>query len=226
MFRNEMSPIEVLGPEALETVERGWMRLVEEIGVELLHEEARELLREAGQRVEGEVVHLDPDWVLAQVAQAPSEFHLRARDPAHAVTLGGRNMVFASVSGPPFFRVGAERGVGTLADYELMARLVHCFEELDLVTLPVVEPDGRSTGRQSVIYAAALIPVSLLPTLTGMATMSYLVGASALGAIVLWLAAEFAATRSMPTARRLFFATIIYLPLLWALLLADHYRNA
>jgi protoheme IX farnesyltransferase len=92
--------------------------------------------------------------------------------------------------------------------------------------LPVVEPDGRSTGRQAVIYAAALLPVSLLPTLTGMATMSYLVGASALGATVLWLAAEFAATRTMPTARRLFFATIIYLPLLWALLLGDHYRNA
>lgn len=88
--------------------------------------------------------------------------------------------------------------------------------------LPVLEPDGRSTGRQAVLYAAATIPVSLLPTLIGMAGPRYLAAALVLGAIVLWLSFEFAYTRSMATARRLFFATIIYLPLLWGALVADH----
>lgn len=91
--------------------------------------------------------------------------------------------------------------------------------------LPVVEPDGRSTGRQAVIYAAALLPVSLLPVLSGLAGYRYLVGATTLGAIVLWLAAEFAATRSTATARRLFYGSILYLPLLLGLLLRDHGRT-
>ncbi len=88
--------------------------------------------------------------------------------------------------------------------------------------LPVIEPDGRSTGRQAVLYAAATIPVSLLPTLIGLAGPRYLVAALVLGVIVLWLSVEFAATRTHATARRLFFATIIYLPLLWTALVADH----
>lgn len=88
--------------------------------------------------------------------------------------------------------------------------------------LPVIEPDGRSTGRQAVLYAAATIPVSLLPTLYGLAGPRYLAAAFVLGAIVLWLSFEFAATRTHEAARRLFFATIIYLPLLWTVLVIDH----
>ena len=88
--------------------------------------------------------------------------------------------------------------------------------------LPVIEPDGRSTGRQAVLYAAATLPVSLLPTAVGLAGPRYLAAALVLGAIVLWLAFEFAATRSHTSARRLFFATIIYLPLLWLVLVLDH----
>ncbi|MEZ5420014.1 MAG: protoheme IX farnesyltransferase [Vicinamibacterales bacterium] len=88
--------------------------------------------------------------------------------------------------------------------------------------LPVVEPSGRSTGRQAALYAAATLPVSLLPTLVGLAGPRYMMTAIVLGAVVLWLAIEFAATRSNATARRLFFATIIYLPLLWGALVADH----
>lgn len=91
--------------------------------------------------------------------------------------------------------------------------------------LPVVEPDGRSTGRQSVLYSAGLIPISLLPMAVGMATAYYLVGALTLGAILLVLSLEFASSRSMQAARRLFYGTILYLPLLWIALLADHFRN-
>jgi protoheme IX farnesyltransferase len=91
--------------------------------------------------------------------------------------------------------------------------------------LPVIEPDGRSTGRQSVLYAAALIPMSLLPLPAGIATGYYVVGALTLGAMLLVLSLEFASTRSMPAARRLFYGTILYLPLLWAALLSDHFLH-
>jgi heme o synthase len=88
--------------------------------------------------------------------------------------------------------------------------------------LPVIEPDGRSTGRQAVLYTAALIPLSMMPTGVGLATAWYLVGAIALGAILMVLSLEFSVKRDIPTARRLFFGSIIYLPLLWAVLVFDH----
>ncbi len=88
--------------------------------------------------------------------------------------------------------------------------------------LPVIEPDGRSTGRQAVIYTAALVPVSLLPTVVGLASAYYMAGALTLGAILLVLALEFSSTRSLDAARRLFFGSILYLPILWALLVGDH----
>jgi len=87
--------------------------------------------------------------------------------------------------------------------------------------LPVIEPDGRSTARQAVIYAAALFPLSLTPTLVGMTGPAYFTGALALTAIFLVLAVKFGLSRSIPDARRLFFGSIIYLPLLWILMIAD-----
>jgi protoheme IX farnesyltransferase len=86
--------------------------------------------------------------------------------------------------------------------------------------LPVVEPDGRSTARQSVVYAAALLPMSLTPTLAGLTTSTYFVGALILTLLFVALAIRFAITRSVPDANRLFLGSITYLPLLWILMIA------
>jgi heme o synthase len=88
--------------------------------------------------------------------------------------------------------------------------------------LPVIEPDGRSTGRQAVLYTAALIPLSMMPTGVGLATVWYLVGAIVLGAILMVMSLEFSVKRDIATARRLFFGSILYLPILWAILVFDH----
>jgi protoheme IX farnesyltransferase len=87
--------------------------------------------------------------------------------------------------------------------------------------LPVIEPDGRSTGRQSVVYAAALVPLSLAPAPMHMSGDVYLAGALVLGVGFLWLAWRFARTRADGDARRLFFGSILYLPVLWILMIAD-----
>ena len=79
----------------------------------------------------------------------------------------------------------------------------------------------RSTGRQALLYAAALWPVSLMPTLLGLAGGAYVVVATLLGAGLLVLSARFARDRSTTAARRLFLFSIIYLPLLWGALIAD-----
>jgi protoheme IX farnesyltransferase len=87
--------------------------------------------------------------------------------------------------------------------------------------LPVIDPEGRRAGRQAVVYAALLIPVSLVPALVGLSGTFYLAFALTSGIILLWLAIRFASTRSDATARSLFLGSITYLPLLWvAMILA------
>jgi protoheme IX farnesyltransferase len=87
--------------------------------------------------------------------------------------------------------------------------------------LPVIEPDGRSTARQAVVYSAALLPLSLAPTLTGMAGPIYFTTALVLTLLFLAVAIRFGMSRDVKDARRLFFASIIYLPLLWIFMIAD-----
>jgi heme o synthase len=86
--------------------------------------------------------------------------------------------------------------------------------------LPVIEPDGRSTARQSVLYAAALLPLSLTPTLVGLTSTFYFGAALALTLAFLALTLRFAKTRSGADARRVFFGSIVYLPILWILMIA------
>src|SRR6185503_3710789 len=81
--------------------------------------------------------------------------------------------------------------------------------------LPVIEPEGRRAGRQAVLYSAALLPVSLVPTAIGLSGTPYLAIAAGLGIALLWLSVRFARWRSDDSARTLFLASIAYLPLLW-----------
>jgi len=89
------------------------------------------------------------------------------------------------------------------------------------------DPDGWATGWQALIYSAALLAVSLLPGLVGMASPYYFFAALALGAAMTFLAADFLRTRNNGSARRLFFASIIYLPLLLGALIGfSHGSNS
>jgi heme o synthase len=87
--------------------------------------------------------------------------------------------------------------------------------------LPVEDPDGRSTSFQMVNYAAALVPISLMPTVVGISGRVYLAGAIVLGVALLALTIGFARNRTPEGARRLFAASLCYLPVLWVLMLAD-----
>jgi protoheme IX farnesyltransferase len=90
-----------------------------------------------------------------------------------------------------------------------------------IVMLPVVEPDGRVTGQQIVVYTIMLLPVSLLPTVLGMAGSIYLVGALILGLLFLFSSLRAAFSQSRQQARRLLLASVLYLPLLFILMVLD-----
>ena len=163
MFLNKMPRYEILSEEAMETLDRGWRRIVTELGVEFLLEESLEEFRKAGQKVEGNNVKLDPEFILEQVAKAPREFDIRARNPEHSVHIGGDHMVFASVYGPPFVREGDTRRDATMADYENFVKLSQSFPQLDSPGGTIVEPNDRPLDSRHLDMVYALQTLSDKP---------------------------------------------------------------
>ncbi len=102
------------------------------------------------------------------------------------------------------------------------------YENARIRMLPVVESDGRSTAFAIVMYALALVPVSLAPTLLGMSGKVYFVGALLLGLGMLWFSVRMwtmnltpIAPESKVRARNVLQASVIYLPLLFGLMMIN-----
>ena len=155
MFINKMPRYEILSEESMATLTKGWRRIVSEIGIEFASPWAVDMLKEAGQDVNGENVKFDPDWILQQVAKAPQEFDLRARNPKRNVHIGGDAMVFGGVYGPPFVLEGSTRRDGTFKDFENFCKLAQSYEVLDSVGGVVVEPNDLSLDSRHLDMAFA-----------------------------------------------------------------------
>ena len=87
--------------------------------------------------------------------------------------------------------------------------------------LPVIDPGGQRTGRYAVSHTLGLLPVSLSPFLLHVSGSFYLCGAFLMGLGFLWRAIQFSRCLTATQARQLFYASIIYLPLLLGLMVAD-----
>lgn len=88
--------------------------------------------------------------------------------------------------------------------------------------LPALEPDGRITARQIVLFAIMLVPASLAPFFLGIAGVPYLLGATLLGIWFLYESVTMARSKTVEKARRLLMVSVLYLPLIFGLLVLDH----
>ena len=95
------------------------------------------------------------------------------------------------------------------------------FSRAGFPLLPVVEPTGKRTARQAVLFSLVLVPISLAPYVLQMSGPAYATGAAAGSIGLLWLAVSFALKRTDERARLLFLGSIIYLPLLWGMMILD-----
>ncbi len=160
MFTNRMPRYEILSPDAMEQLDAGWRRLITEIGVEFMSERALAVFRDAGQRVEDNTVFLDPEFVLEQVAKAPREFDVQARNPANSLHIGGDSMAFGAVYGPPFVREGEVRRDGTMEDYRSFLKLAQSFSVLDSAGGVVCEPNDTPLDSRHLDMALALMSLT------------------------------------------------------------------
>ena len=101
--------------------------------------------------------------MLEQVAKAPREFDLQARNPQRSVHIGGNHMVFASVYGPPFVREGSTRRDATLEDFHNFVKLSQSFPELDSPGGTIVEPNDAPLDSRHLDMVYALQTLSDKP---------------------------------------------------------------
>jgi len=177
-------------------------------------------------------------WTTALLGFVTLSIYLFVYTPLKRVTPW--NTLVGAVPGalPPLMGWSAARG-GDPAGWTLFAVLAfwqipHFFAiawmyredytRAGFAMLPRFDPAGRRTAIHAVAYTAALVAASTLPVVFGLTGFIYLAGALALGAYFLWRAVQFARTVTTSHARQLFYASIIYLPLLLALMVLDKVR--
>jgi trimethylamine--corrinoid protein Co-methyltransferase len=160
---NDMPRYEILDEAAIQELERGWRRIVSELGIEFLHDEALDVFRGAGQEVDGQLVKFDPDWILEQAGKAPPEFDLQARNPERTVHIGGNHMVFSAVYGCPFVREGLERRDATYDDFRNLVKLAQSFPQLDSPGGTICEPNDRPLDSRHLDMVYALLTLSDKP---------------------------------------------------------------
>ncbi len=142
MWTNRLPRLDVLSEERAERIQDTALTLLEDVGVRFSFEPALRRFREAGLRVEGELVRLDRGFVRERLAEVPSAFVLHARNPERNVPIGGEHLALAPTGGAPFV-LDPERGrrPPTAEDHATFVRLTHAIPVFDLNESGIVEPD-------------------------------------------------------------------------------------
>jgi trimethylamine--corrinoid protein Co-methyltransferase len=159
--RNSYRPLEVLSADQIEAIHHTSLRILRELGIELMSPRARALLRAYGAATDEATgtVRLDSALVERALATAPSSFTLTPRNPAHAVTLGGDHVVFGLVAGPPNVHDCVRgRRPGNYRDYCDFVRLAQHFNAVHVIGNQVCAPVELPAGTRHLdAYHANLV---------------------------------------------------------------------
>lgn len=135
LARNPYPPFDILTAAQVEAIDRAAMRILAERGLRFNSRDAQEVLDEHGAAVDFDsgIVKFDAGIIRKHIAHAPASFELHARNPEKSVTIGGDNIVFAPVSGPPNISdLDHGRRPGKYKDQCDLIRLSHMLNALHL----------------------------------------------------------------------------------------------
>ena len=145
---------EVLTEEEVRKIHETSMRVLETVGVEIPVDEAQQVFRDHGFRVENGRVHPTEAQVMSALAGVPKRFVLHARNPERSVEIGGGSAVTAPGYGAPFL---VDRELGkrspTLEDYSNLAKLAHALPNQDVSGHLIVEPEGVDQAHLHMLHA-------------------------------------------------------------------------
>ena len=141
-IKNPYPPVLQFSEDQIEAIHCTSLTLLRDKGMRVLSKEARGLYASAGAIVDEEtrMVRFDPDMVLQLVQRSPYQFSMHGRAPERWFDVGGNNLVFATVGGPPHYSdLEGGRRAGTLDTFQDLLRLAQNYDVLHLTT-PMVEP--------------------------------------------------------------------------------------
>jgi len=139
--KNPFAPMETVTPDGMDRIHANSMRILEEIGLHFLDEDALATLKKAGCKVDGECVFMDREWVMEMVGKAPSTFTMHARNPDRNFEMGGNNMNFGYVSSPPNASdMAGGRRPGNFEDFTNLVRLAQTLNIVHFTGGYPVEP--------------------------------------------------------------------------------------
>lgn len=132
---------ELLDEEGLERLHQASMHVLTELGIDFYDEEVRAILKSHGAEVRGDTAYFDPALIEEYLARAPARFTQLARNPEHSLVIGGNQIVFAPVYGPPFV-LDLERGrrEARLADFQDFVKLAYLSPYIHHSGGTIVEP--------------------------------------------------------------------------------------
>ena len=134
-------PLELASADEVESIHLTSLKVLEEIGMEIMLPEAREILKAAGAEIEGERVRFPRALIEQSMLSIPSTFTFHARNPDNSALIGGDAMVFGSVASPPNAS-DMERGrrTGAMADFRDFLKLIQFFNVIEFTSGYPVEP--------------------------------------------------------------------------------------
>jgi trimethylamine--corrinoid protein Co-methyltransferase len=139
--QNTDRPTEPLDEGGIAAIHAGAMRVLEEIGIEFLNDEARDLFRQAGCKVEGTNVRMGRDWVMEMVRRAPARFHITPRNPDRRIDLGDQTILFGNVASPPnYWDHDVGKTAGTMDQCRDLLKLTQYFNCIHFAGGYPVEP--------------------------------------------------------------------------------------
>jgi trimethylamine--corrinoid protein Co-methyltransferase len=157
---NRYPPIALLSADEIEAIHHASLRLLAEIGMEVMHDESRALLKAAGATVDegNQRVRFDPAMIEEKIRTVPSSFTLQARDPAKNLKVGNGNMIFAATGGPAFAH-DLDRG-RRAGNYQDMCDYIKLVQSLNVIHqeggCPCEPTDLPADSRHLDFYLAAI----------------------------------------------------------------------
>jgi trimethylamine--corrinoid protein Co-methyltransferase len=152
-----MQRFEYFSDEDVQRIHEATLRVMETVGVDFGYAPAVDVFKKAGCKVDGERVFLSPKMIMEQVAKAPAEYTLQARNPEKNVVIGGDNIAYIPCYGPPFVHdLDRGRRESTLEDYTNFVKLSHASRSMDITGGMMAEPNDIPHERRNaeMMYAS------------------------------------------------------------------------
>lgn len=157
---NRYPPIYLISADEIESIHHASLRLLAEIGMEVMHDESRALLKAAGASVDesNQRVRFEPGMIEEKIRTVPSSFTLQARDPAKNLKVGDGSLIFAATGGPAFAH-DIERG-RRAGNYQDMCDYIKVVQSLNVIHqeggCPCEPTDLPADSRHLDFYLAAI----------------------------------------------------------------------